>query len=209
MKSGLTVKFDKSDAILKALQEIGKRDVLVGIPSDRATRDDGAEINNAELGYLHSYGGTIRIPEHDVTIYRQTDKNGDLLHDGRFVKSKKSNLATTHHVNAYTVTLPPRPFLELGIQAVRAETLAMLKRAAVAVFDGSPSTAEQYLNRAGTLAANSAKNVITSGDQLAPLESSTIRSRASRGRTGIKPLYDTGGLLRSITYIVRDKNAVS
>lgn len=172
MKSGLTVKIDKSDAILKALTEIGNRDVLVGIPSDRATRDDGMEINNAELGYIHSYGATIRI-------------------------------------RSYTVTLPPRPFLDLGIQAVRDETLALLKRAATAVFDGKSSTAEQYLNQAGTLAANSAKNVITSGDQLAPLEPSTIRSRASRGRTGIKPLYDKGILLRSITYIVRDKNAVS
>ncbi|GAB7197655.1 hypothetical protein [Dickeya oryzae] len=120
MKSGVMVSVDNSDAILKALKEIGNRDVLVGIPSDRATRDDGMEINNAELGYIHSYGATIRI-------------------------------------RSYTITLPPRPFLDLGIQAVRDETLALLKRAATAVFDGKSSTAEQYLNQAGTLAANSAK----------------------------------------------------
>ncbi len=76
MKSGLVLRADNAQAVLDALKTLGNRDVLVGIPSDRAERTDGMEINNAELGYLHSFGGTIRVPEHMTTVYRQIDDDG-------------------------------------------------------------------------------------------------------------------------------------
>ena len=209
MKSGLTVTKDSAQSIFDALKAIGKRDVLVGIPSDRAQRSEGQGINNAELGYLHSNGGTIQIPEHDVTVNRKINADGSLAQNGQFVRAGKSNFSTIHTVKAYSVTLPPRPFLELGIADKNKEIVAELKLSAIAALSGDAAGSEKYLNRAGLIAMNGAKGVIQAGDKLTPLAESTKRSRRSRGRIGEKPLYDTGGLLRAITYIVRDKNATS
>lgn len=209
MKSGLVLRADNAQAVLDALKTLGNRDVLVGIPSDRAERSDGMEINNAELGYLHSFGGTIRVPEHMTTVYRQIADDGSFKRNGQFVQQAKSNFATQHKVAAYSVQLPPRPFLHIGVAQSRDKVAALMKQAAFEVLSGNASAAEAMLNRAGTEAVNAARNVITAGDQLTPLAEATLRSRRSRGRSGTKPLYDTGQLLRSITYVVRDKNAGS
>ncbi|PQK80218.1 hypothetical protein CG428_02340 [Pantoea ananatis] len=209
MKSGLLLRADNAQAVLDALKTLGNRDVLVGIPSDRAERSDGMEINNAELGYLHSFGGTIRVPEHMTTVYRQIDDDGSFKRNGQFVQQAKSNFATQHKVAAYSVQLPPRPFLHMGIAQSRYKVAGLMKQAAFEVLSGNASAAEAMLNRAGTEAVNAARNVITAGDQLAPLAEATLRARRSRGRSGTKPLYDTGQFLRSVTYVVRTKNAGS
>lgn len=54
----MTVKItkDRVPALLKAVRDLVKQEVLVGIPAENAGRDDEAPINNAELGYLHEYG---------------------------------------------------------------------------------------------------------------------------------------------------------
>lgn len=170
MKSGVEITMDNADAILDALRTLADNEVLVGIPSDRAVRDAGMEINNAELGYVQSYGATIRI-------------------------------------NSYTVTIPPRPFLDLGIAKAKDEINGQLNAAADAAFSGNKSLALTCLARAGVRASNAAKGVIQHGGELTPLSASTLASRRSRGRSGTKPLYDTGSLVRSITYVVRSKNA--
>ena len=209
MKSGLTIRKDNAQSVLDALKTIGNKDVLVGIPSDRASRGDGESINNAELGYLHSYGGTIEIPEHSITVNRKVNPDGTFANNGQFVKAKKSNFSTIHTVKAHAVTLPPRPFLDLGIDEKRNEIVSQFKQAASAILSGDALAADISLNRAGIIAADGAKGIIQAGDKLTPLAESTKRNRRARGRVGEKPLYDTGELLRSITYIVRDKNASS
>ena len=207
MKSGLTVTTDNADSVLAALKKLSGMDVLVGIPEGNAPREDGAPFNNAELGYLHSVGATIQIPEHTTTIYRQVDAGGDLKNDGRFVKARKSNLATTHIVPAQTVTLPPRPFLDIGIENTRERTTAHLKAAAQYALEGKAESAERELERAGIIASDGAKAVIESGDILAPLSAKTIKKRreAKPPIYGDKPLRARGYLLRSITYVVRSK----
>lgn len=204
MRSGLEIREDKLDAILDALRLLNRRDVLVGIPSDRATREAGAEINNAELGYLHSYGGTIRIPERTQEINRKINPDGTFANGARFVKVSNANYATRHAVKSYTVTLPPRPFLDKGIANARTEIIGDLRQAAAAALEGNKASALQYLARAGVAASNAAKGVIHHGD-LDPLSASTLANRRSRGKAGTKPLYDTGSLVRAITYVVRSK----
>ena len=48
------------------------------------------------------------------------------------------------------------------------------------------------------LLAEEMKEVINAGNVLTPLKKSTIEIRRERGRTGNKPLYDTGALYNSI-----------
>ncbi|HAT1603039.1 TPA: hypothetical protein I8Y43_005220 [Raoultella ornithinolytica] len=168
MKSGLTVREDNYAGVLDALKQLSGTDVLVGIPADKAQRDDGGPLNNAEIGYLQSTGATVEI-------------------DGE------------------TVTLPPRPFLDMGIEDSKPRTTAHLKAAAVAALEGKPDIAMLELESAGQIARDAAKAVIGDGDRLAPLSEKTLQRRRAQGLPGDKPLYAHGFLLRAINYVVRKK----
>lgn len=167
MKSGLKVRADKSRDVLAALREIGRRDVLVGIPGEASERED-APFGNAGIGYINENGSPAQ-------------------------------------------NIPPRPHLQPGVRSVQDETTAQLKLAALAVLDGKSGRAEQYLARAGVIAANAVKRYIIIGN-LTPLAPSTLYARKHRKvapRNGENPLIDTGEYRRTITYVVRDKNAIS
>ncbi len=200
--TGLTITNDRMADLKTALKELVKKRVLVGIPASTTERDDNSPITNAELGYIHTYGGTIQVPEHQATIYRELDDEGNLLNNGQFVKKSQSNFATDHIVPAHTVHIPPRPFLEEGIQDNQTEITKFLGKAAEAALKGDFGSVDKNLHEAGMSGQNGAKNKILNGPFI-PLSPSTIRNRLSRGRTGTKPLNDTGGLRNSITYVIR------
>ncbi|MGU3521578.1 hypothetical protein ACLBW2_00525 [Enterobacteriaceae bacterium C23F] len=170
MKSGVTVTQDNAQSVLESLRQLSGMDVLVGIPADKAGREDGSKLNNAEIGYLQSTGATIEI-------------------DGT------------------TVTLPPRPFLDMGIEASKPRTTEHLKAAAIAALDGKKDAALRELESAGQIARDASKAVISSGDQLQALSETTIKRRRSAKPPILddKPLWARGYLLRSINYVVRNK----
>ncbi|EPH3099963.1 hypothetical protein RG265_001145 [Providencia stuartii] len=166
--SGVKITRDNADAILTTIKKLSNMDVLVGIPANKAQRDDGEYLNNAELGYLQSTGATISI-------------------------------------GGETVTLPPRPFLDMGIEDTRDITSSHLVAAADYAISGNLEAAQRELERAGMVASNAAKKVISDGDRLEPLSEATLQKRRAKGMDGEKPLYDTSSLLKSITYVVRNK----
>ncbi|MCC8384964.1 hypothetical protein GPY51_21425 [Photorhabdus laumondii subsp. laumondii] len=172
MKSGLTVRADKAAAVLESLKKLSGMDVLVGIPAENATREDGEALNNAEIGYLQSTGATVEL-------------------------------------GGKTTTLHPRPFLDIGIEDTKDRTTLCLKAAAERALEGKQDAAIRELERAGQIAREGAKKVISDGDRLHPLSEKTLQNRRDRGIPGDKPLYDHGYLLRSINYVVRNKNATS
>lgn len=166
--SGVKVKTDNVDSVLAGLERLSRMDVLVGIPESNAVREDGEELNNAEIGYLQSTGATVRLGGQEVT-------------------------------------LPPRPFLDIGIEDTQAVTSEHLKAAAGMALDGRFSAAENELEKAGLVASNGARRVISDGDRLTPISEMTKAKRREQGLPGDKPLYAHGYLLRSITYVVRGK----
>ncbi|GKX47976.1 MULTISPECIES: hypothetical protein [Pectobacterium] len=109
----------------------------------------------------------------------------------------------TIEIDGAVVTLPPRPFLDIGIEDTRERTTAHLKAAAELALEGNAAGAERELERAGIIASDGAKKVISDGDRLAPLSEKTLEKRRANGLPGEKPLYAHGYLLRSITYVVR------
>ena len=102
--------------------------------------------------------------------------------------------------------IPPRPHLKPGVQAAETEFIPHLRAAALKALEGNAEGAVTSLDRAGLVAANGVKRYITITG-FAPLADSTIANRRRRGRTGNKPLIDTGEYRRSITHVVRDKDA--
>lgn len=166
--SGVKIRADNVASVLAGLDRLSKMDVLVGIPESNAVREDGEELNNAEIGYLQSTGATVRLGGQEVT-------------------------------------LPPRPFLDIGIEDSAKVTAEHLKTAAGLALDGNFTGAERELTSAGQLASDAAKRVITDGDRLIPISDMTKANRREQGLPGDKPLYAHGYLLRSITYVVRGK----
>ncbi|EAA5836774.1 hypothetical protein T071_01200 [Salmonella enterica subsp. enterica] len=193
MKSGVTIRADNAQSILDALKSLTKKDVLVGIPAEDSDRDD-VPFGNAGIGYINEYGSPAQ-------------------------------------------NIPPRPHLVPGVKSVEDQTMPQLKAAAQAALEGDASGAERALNQAGSLAANGVRRYMTITG-LTPLADSTVEARARRGRKGakaelarrsadgrlnainpdsgqlisnenVRPLIDTGQYRRSITHVVRDKDADS
>ncbi|RBO14343.1 hypothetical protein [Pantoea sp. 3_1284] len=102
--------------------------------------------------------------------------------------------------------IPPRPHLKPGVKSVEQDFMPHLKAAAQKALEGNAEGAMMSLDRAGTIAANGVKRYITITG-FTPLADTTIANRHRRGRTGNKPLIDTGEYRRSITHVVRDKDA--
>ncbi|MDU7523451.1 MAG: phage virion morphogenesis protein [Roseomonas mucosa] len=69
---------------------------------------------------IHQFGGTIKFPARQGTIYRHYNAKTDEL-STRFVKRSKSNFAQDVMIPAYEVKMPARPYL--GISAEDEDTV--------------------------------------------------------------------------------------
>jgi hypothetical protein len=82
LANGIEIVLDNTEAMLKAIQNLTRQRVMVGIPSDSAGRP-GGPINNASLGYLHEFGSPARNLPARPWLYpevaRQQDKAVELL----------------------------------------------------------------------------------------------------------------------------------
>ncbi|CNL27060.1 TPA: hypothetical protein U5E10_004245 [Yersinia enterocolitica] len=156
--------------------------------------------------------------------------------DGEKVTIGNAQIGYINEYGSPAQNIPARPHLQPGVQSVQDKTIAKLKQAAQAVFDGNSAAAEKALNQAGLIASDAVRRYMTITN-LIPLADSTLAARARRGRKGAirelarregegslmekneqgqlisntnaRPLIDQGQYRRAITYIVRDKNAKS
>jgi|WetSurMetagenome_2_1015567.scaffolds.fasta_scaffold218219_3 phage gpG-like protein len=126
-------------------------------------------------------------------------------HDARKEEGmNNATLAYIHDNGSPANNIPARPFMKPGIQAVRSKLNARMKLAAQHALAGTEGSGERDLHIAGLLVQSSIRNTINEGIQPA-LEDGTIAARKRRGRSGTKPLVDTGQLRNSITYVVKRK----
>lgn len=169
-KLGAQTVYDGLPKLLEGIASLTKSEVLVGVPEDKAARQDGG-ITNAQLAYIHSKGA----PEANI---------------------------------------PARPFMEPGIARAKDAIAEEMKAGANAALAGKGvAEVERFLGRAGQIAVNSAQAVIRAGIP-PPLKPATIAKRRIRS-AGSKyrrkatsanettPLWDTGQLLRAITWVIR------
>jgi hypothetical protein len=56
MRKPLKITEDQVDDVLRTIQALAKKEVLIGIPDATADRPGGEEVTNAELGYLNEFG---------------------------------------------------------------------------------------------------------------------------------------------------------
>lgn len=107
--------------------------------------------------------------------------------------------------NGQAFSIPPRSHLRPGIEDARDKLAKALEKGVMAALRGDVGAADKALHTAGLIGQNSVRNKITEGP-FVPLAPMTLQKRKARGRTGEKPLIDTGSYRSSISYVVRGKN---
>lgn len=112
-----------------------------------------------------------------------------------------------HEHGAPEANIPARPSLLPGIRDAQPQITNYLKQAGQAALKGDTARVDRVLHAVGLTAVNSVRRKIQMGPFI-PLAPATIAARQARGRTGTKPLLDTGQMRNAITYVLRDKGRV-
>ncbi|MCJ2023101.1 hypothetical protein, partial [Methylobacterium sp. J-067] len=100
--------------------------------------------------------------------------------------------------------LPARPHLFPGVEGICDAPAVMLAAGVRKECKGDFSAPEQALHKVGISGTSAVQAKITECD-LAPLSPRTIKGRLRRGRTGTKPLFDTGAYRRAFTYTIQPR----
>lgn len=118
-------------------------------------------------------------------------------------KSQPNNamLGYIHENGSPAQNIPARPFLIPGVRDARERIASSLESSARKTLAGADGSAEQDLHKVGLIAQAAVRAKITDGP-FVPLHPQTLAKRKKKGRTGTKPLIDTGQLRNSINYVV-------
>jgi len=100
--------------------------------------------------------------------------------------------------------IPARPHLVQGVREATDQLGEILQAGAMKALNGDKQAADIALNKAGLAGQNAVRKKVTDGP-FVPLSPKTLEARKRRGRTGEKPLIDTGQYRNSLTYVVRPK----
>jgi len=116
-------------------------------------------------------------------------------------------LGYIHEFGSPAQNIPARPFLEPGIEEAKPDIIKILGSAAITT-QTSADDVDVALNKAGQKTRDTVKRRIQQSTDIEPLSPVTMHIRATRKknkRTGVmKPLIDTGQMLNSITYVVKE-----
>jgi hypothetical protein len=152
---------------------------------------DGTPV--AAIAAINEYGARIEREPSETTVYRKVNAKGtEFLRNGKFVKKRASNFASTHYVGAYVITIPPRPFFRTMIAENKGDwPVEMAARLKKNKLDGVKT-----LKQMGELIEGQLKASIIAMNE-PPNAPSTIAKKGAA-----KPLVDTGHMLNSTGYEV-------
>lgn len=203
MKGPVTVTKDRVAEVMAEIRKLTTSRVLVGVPAEETDRDpEGGEragpINNAALAYIHENGGTIQHP--GGTRYITDAVEGGRRVGTRFVG--KGFVGETLVTGPHSITIPARPFMSPGVEEALPQIVKRMRSGATRALNGDRQAASQTLEAVGLIAQTAIRKRIASGD-FVPLAPATLEARRRRGRTGTRPLIDTGQMRNAITYVIR------
>lgn len=187
---------DKGDLkrILEALKKLSEDELLVGVSADTAGSGRGEDINNAELAFIHTNG--VRA----AGMKAETDK---AVEEGTPYPLALQAYIKEHGSPAYRV--PPRPFLEPGIEKHLDMVKGGMKAALLDVLNGGDGRTQRE-NLGGAIAGK-VQEYFEEDNGWPPLSPKTIarRKKGPDGTASDVPLVDSGALRQSITYVIRKK----
>lgn len=182
--------------LVKELQDLAKKEVNIGIQSGEMSED--GETDMATIAAVHEFGAVIHRDADTVTNYRKIKKDGSFAKNGKFVKKKSSNFATTSNRKAHDIYIPQRSFLRSTFD----EKELVIGQHAEKVVDGLISNNNSYdIEKFGNFVEGLVKDKIVNGP-FVPNSPATIKRKGSS-----RPLIDTGHLRQSIRYRIRQKGS--
>lgn len=183
---------------LKALEarirELGKKKVVVGVPAATdGVRGDG--LSNVMIAAVHEFGATIDHP--GGTSYGYKNERDARAGKSRFLRNGQGYMETGK-TGAHKITIPERSFLRSTFKE-KGKEWSELTIKGIHKQIASNGDISIVLNFVGERMMGDVQRKIESG--IAPANApSTVRKKKSS-----KTLMDSGNLLQSITYEVRDK----
>lgn len=195
---------------LNKLMRSLKKDVRVrvGILGSKAKAEHGdSHITNAKLGAVHEFGADITIPEHNISVYRSINSDGDFRYGGQFRKKnlKSTNWQEDYHIGEHNITIPARSFLRQPLEEKLSEEVVRAKKEAWNSFF-QKNKPEVFFNYLGAYAVRIIHNAFqTQGNgQWKSLTAATKRAKANKN---LSPniLTATGQLQNSISMKVINK----
>lgn len=152
---------DRVAEVLAQVKALTRDRVLVGVPADKAGRNEGEPITNPEIAYINDRGA----PE---------------------------------------LNIPARPFMVPGVERELGRITKRMRSGAVRALNGDKDAAQQTFVAVGLIAQAAIRKRIDEGP-FVPLSPVTLANRRARGRSGTKPLIDTGQLRNAITFVIRKR----
>lgn len=143
------------------------------------------------------------LPKHDVLVGIPEDKTLRDSDDGEREPFTNAAIGYVAEFGAPEANIPQRQWLQPSIKRASPAIVKYLRQAGRAVLDGKARVADAAMHAAGLTAQNAARAMVNTGEFQA-LAEATIKARRARGRTGTKPLVDTGQFRNSISYVVRN-----
>lgn len=116
-------------------------------------------------------------------------------------KISNAQLAFIHNNGSPIQGIPARPFMLPALEKKKEEIKEQLKKASQNTANGNINETEKALNFAGMIARDAIKAEFFNNNW-SPLKAATVKKRKNGGDS---PLFDTGELLNSIHYVVRQK----
>lgn len=113
-------------------------------------RKDNAESVLSSLRALSKMDVLVGIPEANATR-----KEGEALNNAEI--GYLQSTGATIQIGGQTVTLEPRPFLDMGIEDSQEINTGHLKAAAELALEGKQDAAKRELEKAGMVARDAAK----------------------------------------------------
>jgi len=176
---------DTVNARVKAIQQITKTQVFVGIPEDKISRNNSDQATNAQLGYIHEFGSPARnIPARPWLVPGIRSSARDYM---------------PHLRGAAAAALDGKP--DIALRELNAAGLIAAQSAKRMMASGnfvplSPATIRQRQYARGT------KSMRTSEKQYLALIRQGVSPATAQLATGIRPLINTRQLFNSVTYVL-------
>lgn len=140
------------------------------------------------------------LAENRVYVGIPADKTGRNTEPGEAINN--AQLMYIHENGAPEVNIPARPVVHPTVKENRFLIQRGLKAAGEKALEGDTVGVLKTLNALGLVMQNQMRKKITDGP-FAPLSERTLAARRAKGRTGTKPLIDTGQLRRALTYVIK------
>lgn len=161
-------------------------------------------------GIMTIYNGMPKLlksieefPKHDVLIGIPEDKS---LRDYDADENEPITNAAIGYIAEFGAperNIPQRAWLIPSIKKAKVQISSYMKQAGAAILAGDYKKCDRAMHAAGLAGQNSARKMINTGP-FQELAEATLAARLRRGRTGTKPLIDTGQFRNSVTYVVRN-----